>query len=125
MDRKQKGYYGEQQVCNYLETKGYKVVCKNFTIKGGEIDIIAIQNDIIAFIEVKARQDNCLVSGFEAVTKTKQKLIIKTAIEYLYKNPQNYQPRFDVAEVILINDEIIKINYIENAFDASGYKTFF
>ena len=125
MDKKQLGYFGEQAICNLLTQKDYKIIKRNFTIKGGEIDIIATADDIIAFIEVKTRQVNCLVTGLEAITKSKQKLIIKTASYFLLKNSHNLQPRFDVAEVHVNGEEVVKIDYIENAFDTSGYNIFF
>ena len=125
MDKKQLGTYGEQIICNLLTEKGYTIIKRNFTIKGGEIDIIATVNDIVAFIEVKTRQINSLVTGLEAVTKSKQKLIIKAASYYIVKNPSNFQPRFDVAEVQVDEVKVVKIDYIENAFDTSGYNIFF
>ena len=55
----------------------------------------------------------------------KKGLIIKTALDFCCKNPTELQPRFDVAEVIVVNNRIEKINYISNAFDATGYDIFF
>lgn len=125
MDKKQLGYFGEEAICNYLIKKGYKIISRNFTVKGGEIDIIASIKDIIAFVEVKTRHINSLVNGFEAVTKSKQKLIIKAATKYLFAYPCDLQPRFDVVEVQVDNEKVAKIDYIENAFDTSGYNIIF
>ena len=119
MDKKETGYIGEDAVCNYLVKKGCRIICRNFCIRGGEIDIIASDDDFIAFVEVKTRQDNSLTSGLEAVTKSKQRLIIKTAEAFLLKNSINLQPRFDAAEIIVSDGKPKKIRYIKNAFDAS------
>ncbi len=121
MDSKQLGYLGEQAVCDFLIKKGYIIICRNFTVKGGEIDIIASKKDIITFVEVKTRQINSMVNGLEAITKSKQRLIIKTASEFLITNNNDLQPRFDVAEVQVNITDVLSINYIENAFDTSGY----
>ena len=51
MDKKELGYFGEKVVAYYLEKKGYAILKRNFCIKGGEIDIIAQKDDIIAFKE--------------------------------------------------------------------------
>ena len=75
MDKKELGYYGENVVAYYLKKKGYTILKRNFCVKGGEIDIIAQYEDIIAFVEVKTRAPDPLVNGFEAVTKSKKKLI--------------------------------------------------
>ena len=119
MDKKELGYFGEKVVAYYLEKKGYAILKRNFCIKGGEIDIIAQKDDIIAFVEVKTRAPEPLVNGFEAVTKSKKKLIIKTAEEYSYRFPHDWQPRFDVVWVTVDNRKVAGFNYVENAFDAS------
>lgn len=125
MDNKQIGFMGEEIVAKALIEKGYTILKKNFCIRGGEIDIIAQIEDIIAFIEVKTRKAECLVSGISAVTRSKQRLIIKTAAAYMIKYPNNLQPRFDVAEVTLNCNNVLGWEYIENAFDASGYDIIF
>lgn len=126
MDKKEFGYLGEKIVALYLEKKGYKILNRNYCIKGGEIDIIASINDeIIAFIEVKTRTPDFLNSGFDAVTKKKRKLIIKTSEMYTLKNPHNLQPRFDVAQIVIDGKKVVAFNYIENAFDASDIDTIF
>ncbi len=125
MIKKEIGNFGEMAVCKYLEKYGYTVLKRNYCIRGGEIDIIAYNSEIIAFVEVKTRKKGSMVSGFEAVNERKKGLIIKTASDFCCKNPTDLQPRFDVAEVIVVNNRIEKINYISNAFDATGYDIFF
>lgn len=125
MINKEIGNFGEMAICKYLEKYGYTVLKRNYRIRGGEIDIIAYNSEIIAFVEVKTRKKGSMVSGFEAVNERKKGLIIKTASDFCCKNPTELQPRFDVAEVIVVNNRIEKINYISNAFDATGYDIFF
>ena len=110
---------GEDFAAKYLEEKGYEIIERNFNPRLGEIDIIAKDGRYIAFVEVKTRAPDPLVNGFEAVTKSKKKLIIKTSEEYSYRNPHDFQPRFDVAWVTVDNRKVVGFNYIENAFDAS------
>lgn len=123
MDRALMGKFGEDRICNYLIKKGYTITCRNYFSRFGEVDIIAENNDVIAFVEVKTRTTNCMVSGIEAVTKSKQKKIIKTAQDYLIKHSCEKQPRFDIAQVeIKLNEDkkLCRIQYIDNAFDASN-----
>ena len=125
MTKSEIGKLGEESVCAYLTERGYNLIARNYRIKGGEIDIIAENGDYIAFVEVKARKPDSLVTGFEAVNKRKQGLIIKTAADYCCKHPNMLQPRFDVAQVIIDGDKVLSIDYISNAYDTTGYNIFF
>jgi len=124
MNSNETGRIGENAVCSYLVSHGYRIVARNYRIKGGEIDIVAENEQYTAFVEVKARKPNSMVSGFEAVNKRKQGLIIRTASDYCCKFPV-LQPRFDVAEVIVENGKVYSIDYISNAYDTTGYKFIF
>lgn len=125
MNKTEIGRLGEEAVCNYLTDRGYRIVERNYRIKGGEIDIIADNSDYIAFVEVKSRKPDSMVSGFEAVNKRKRSLIIKTAADYCCKHPNMLQPRFDVAQVIISGDKVLSIDYITNAYDTTGYNLIF
>ncbi|MDE6150306.1 MAG: YraN family protein [Ruminococcus sp.] len=113
------GYAGETAVCKFLQKNGYEILKRNYTIRGGEIDIIAKKNDCIAFVEVKTRKFGALQCGEEAVTKSKQKRIIKTAQRYFSLLDEPFSGRFDVAVVEMSGEEIKKIKYYVSAFDAS------
>lgn len=125
--RKNTGKTGEDYTANYLESKGFKIIKRNYHSRYGEIDIIASNSKFILFTEVKTRHENPMYPPCEAVTYQKQRKIIKTAVKFLIDNKYDLQPRFDVAEVILKRNsyEIISINYIENAFiQEEGYAPF-
>ena len=124
MNRTEKGRFGEEKVCEYLLKRGYSIIARNYRIKGGEIDIIAENGDYIAFVEVKTRKPDSMVTGFEAVDRRKQGLIIRTAAEYCRRNPNLLQPRFDIAQVIVSMEEVLSMEYIENAYDTTGYDFF-
>lgn len=123
MTKKEIGDFGERAVAYYMEKKGYKILSRNFRIKGGEIDIIAEKDGIIAFVEVKTRAPDYLSSGFEAVTKRKKQLIVRASEMYSLKFPHDLQPRFDVVQIISDGKKVIEFNYVENAFDASDMIT--
>lgn len=125
MTKTEIGRIGEKSVCDYLVENGYTVIVRNYRIKGGEIDIIAVDAEYIAFVEVKSRKPDSMVNGFEAVNKRKQGLIIKTASDYCIKHPTELQPRFDVAEVIIDRGKVLCIDYIQNAYDTTGYNFIF
>ena len=125
MTKSEIGKLGEESVCTYLTERGYNIAARNYRIKGGEIDIVAENGDYIAFVEVKSRKPDSMVSGFEAVNKRKRGLIIKTAADYCCKHPNMFQPRFDVAQVIIDAGKVLSIDYIINAYDTTGYKFIF
>ncbi|MDE7279989.1 MAG: YraN family protein, partial [Oscillospiraceae bacterium] len=99
MDRQELGKFGENAVAYYLEKKGYRIVRRNYRVTGGELDIIAEKDGVIAFVEVKTRAPEPLVNGLEAVTAAKKKMMIRTSEEYSYRFPHDLQPRFDVVWV--------------------------
>ena len=113
------GDIGEQAVCDMLVRHGYSILKRNFTIKGGEIDIIAVKNEVLSFIEVKTRKHDPLTTGEEAITFNKKKHIIKTAERFMSTLDEPMNARFDVAVVEHENGKVKKIRYYVRAFDAS------
>ena len=80
-----------------------------------------MQGGCLLFVEVKTRKPGALVSGAAAVDLKKQKRLVLAAEKYLLTHPCDYQPRFDVAEVEYAGQFVRHIEYIENAFDATGF----
>lgn len=116
-----KGAAGEEYAAETLQGLGYKIVERNFRSRCGEIDIIAVKDDIIAFVEVKTRHNHSAVSGFAAVTPSKQRKIIMTAMWYMRTNGCELQPRFDVFSAVTAGGEIISHDYLEGAYDSGAY----
>ena len=116
------GMEGQKEAENFLQAKGYQILTKNYRTKTGEIDLIAknIQaENYIIFIEVKYRRGLRHGLPREAVGKTKQRNIVKTALHYISANSlDDYDFRFDVVEILEQNGTFYA-NHIENAFDAS------
>jgi putative endonuclease len=94
------GKLAEEKAREFLKANGYKIVCRNFKTKLGEIDIIARDKDTLCFVEVKCRSSDRFGSGFEAVGKLKQKQISKAALLYLKENKLlDKKARFDVVSL--------------------------
>ncbi|MCL2352999.1 MAG: YraN family protein [Defluviitaleaceae bacterium] len=112
---KDKGNYGEAVVLGYLQGKGYEILKQNYKKYDGEIDIIAQDGEYIVFIEVKYRRGAGFGDGLEAITRAKQKRIVKTAKAYLYEEKKwDAACRFDVLSVF--GREVLEIEHIENVF---------
>ena len=112
------GAFGEAAAAEFLRKKKYKVVGMNYRTRYGEIDIIATQKKILAFVEVKLRRNRRFAEAFESVDKRKQSRLRLTAELWLAENETSLQPRFDVIEVYINGDDnrIKEINHIINAF---------
>lgn len=116
------GQRGERFVWKKLIKSGYTILSANYKTRYGEIDIIAKNDTYILFVEVKTRGENSIGLPREAVNRTKQSKIIKSAMLYLASHETNLQPRFDVAEVYMdACGKVVEDQYFENAFSAEGY----
>lgn len=119
----QKGNLGEDAACDYLISKGWRIIKRNWRFSHLEIDIIAQNENYIAFVEVKTRKyvkDSPYGTAAQAVNKSKQQNIIKAAQAYLAWNPTHLQARLDIIEVYTdpASDKfkVVKLNHLENAY---------
>jgi len=108
------GTKGEDLATKYLKQKGFKIIDRNFRIRGGEIDIIAIDKKELVFIEVKTRTNYKFGLPEEAVTQNKQKILIRAS--KIYKNNHNNLPESERIDVIAIDLENgnYKIRHFKN-----------
>lgn len=117
MSTTESGKRAEKMAARYLAQKGYKVIEQNFRNRFCEIDIIAIKDRQIIFIEVKYRRSDAFGNPLEAITKNKFDRV-KRAIDFFikeYPDYIDYQPKIDV---ISISGDFgsAKINHLENCF---------
>ncbi len=111
------GNAGECAVAKHLQNQGFMIIAQNYTVRGGEIDIIATKEQLMIFVEVKTRTKTMFPLS-QVITITKQKKIILTAKYFLNQyTSKDLILRFDVA---LVQDSTI--TYIPSAFsDSSSY----
>jgi len=116
-EKRREGDYGEELACRYLTKKNYHIIERNYSCKTGEVDIIASDGDLIAFIEVKTRHRTDYGYPCEAVDRKKQLRLVKTAQFYLKTHTwyAGLQPRMDIIEILLKGDDVF-IRHLENAF---------
>jgi putative endonuclease len=116
MSTRNLGLLGEQIASKFLENLGYKILEKNFHSKFGEIDIVALDKDILVFVEVKTRWSENFGLPEESITPWKIRKIIKTADYYKLLHPQLPESlRIDALAIdIGINEEIKDIRHFKN-----------
>lgn len=125
-DKRKLGTKGEKFVIKFLKRNKYKILLRNFSVYGGEIDIIAHNKKYIIFVEVKTRTNNYGIPARFSVNYKKQQKIINASEVFLRKYETNLIRRYDIAEVTLNQKGKMEINYIKNAFikeDLDIYKS--
>jgi putative endonuclease len=107
------GRWGEQAATDYLEKSGYAILARNFRTKHGEIDIIARQDKVLVFVEVKARSSNRYGYPEYSVSPKKRLHLLSAAQEYILSHPEFTTWRVDVIAVEGETGEA-KISHFEN-----------
>lgn len=104
----------------FLSKNGYIILERNYSTPCGEIDIILTIEDVLVFVEVKARWGRCCGLPQEAVTLRKQRQILRTAQWYLQKKGWlDREMRFDVVAINFLKDGYPDIEHISWAFDST------
>jgi putative endonuclease len=119
MSTKQDGDWGEALVEKYLSERGCRIVEREWRCRFGEIDLIAEQDGVLLFVEVKLRTNLQYGAPRESVTAKKQEKLRSAALLYLSMHGLDASARFDVAEVytdVHHSARSTRIEYIENAF---------
>ncbi len=116
LSTKNKGRTGEDIATRYLEDKGYVILERNFTTKTGEIDIIAVGDGFVIFVEVKSRLNDNFGYAQQAVNFHKRRKINQVAAEFIKRYKLfDRAVRFDVIEVYTEEKRVV---HVENAFDS-------
>jgi putative endonuclease len=121
--RRALGAAGEDAAVRYLQAQGYRILERNFRCRFGEIDLIARDEGMLVFIEVKARRSHTFGPPALAVTAEKQRHLIKAAQMFLSRTGKQHDLcRFDVITLEMGSSEP-RIELIKNAFQTPGNST--
>lgn len=114
------GYAQEARAERRLTSAGYRIVERNWRGGGAEVDRIAWDEDVLCFVEVRARRRTDCGRPEETVGRSKQRHLVRAAMAYLMGFPPGAQPmvRFDVVSVVEREHEDAEVTLIKNAFDA-------
>ena len=113
------GARGEQAAADFLKTRhGFSVVVRNWRNPRDlrdEIDLVCRDGKVLVFVEVKARAEGALVSGYQAVDERKKRALRRAVHAYLGQlthPPRSF--RFDVADVTLSSRLPPQVLHYEN-----------
>lgn len=115
MTTKELGDLGEQKALRFLRKKGLKILDTNYRFHRNEVDIIYELPGKVVFVEVKTRQTAEIGPPWKAVTRSKQKQIIKCAHHYIVSNDLDVEAQFDIISIVH-NSHGTFIEHIDEAF---------
>lgn len=114
--RKALGRLGEELAARALAKQGYRIRERNWRCPAGELDIVAEDGGVLAFVEVKARRGRGFGMPEEAVTPAKQAKLIELAVTYVQESEWLGDWRIDVVAVELTPDgRLLRVEVIKNA----------
>ena len=110
------GREGEDRAAQFLMKKGYRILDRNYRTRNGEIDLIALHEGTVVFVEVKTRTNDAFGSPELAVNAQKQGRIVKAALGYIKCKKLHQVPcRFDVVAISSSAGRPVEL--IQNAFE--------
>ena len=116
MNTKITGNAGENKAADYLIAQGFSIIERNYRTNGGEIDIIALKDDVVVFVEVKSLPNGSPELLKNELNRRKLQRIVKTSKRFLLKHRQysNSYVRYDV--IVIDMPGMPDVYHIENAF---------
>ncbi len=110
------GNKAEDLACQFLVERDWEILERNYYAGHAEVDIIAKDNDIIVFIEVKMRSNTHFGTPIEHVNESKIERIFSAAEQWVHENNRHASPlRFDVIGILSTN-KMPKITHIKDAY---------
>ncbi|MDX1945280.1 MAG: YraN family protein [Pirellulaceae bacterium] len=128
LDRRQPlGRRGENAAARYLRRRGYVIVARGQRGQVGELDLVAVQNRTVVFVEVKTRASQDAGHPADAVDRQKQERLTRVALAYLKRHDLlECSTRFDVIAISWPDlARAPQIEHFEGAFEATGFEGMF
>ena len=110
------GKRGEQLASDFLIKKGYKILETNWRHRRAEIDIIAMLDEVLIFIEVKTRTNNQFGRPESFVSERKRTLFYDASSKYMEEIGHEWEVRFDIISIFIHNEKYHTIDHFKDAF---------
>lgn len=111
-----RGQAAEARAARHLESRGLRIIERNYTCRHGEIDLIARDGETLVFVEVRARSSNAFGGAAASITAAKRAKLTRTALHYITGLVSDPPCRFDA---VLLSGEHAPVEWIQNAFEAA------
>ena len=112
------GNAAEALAAVHLEQAGLRILLRNYRVRGGEIDCIALDGQTLVFVEVRLRRNVRFGGAAASIDYRKQQRIIHAARCYLMRYPRQAERpcRFDC--ILLDSLDANQLEWIKDAFQA-------
>ncbi len=110
------GKKGEEDAAAYLQQKGFEILHRNWRHSYYEIDIIALKNGVLHFVEVKLRTSNNFGLPEDAVDKRKFRRLLNAADEFLHRHPQYRHVQYDIVAISISPNGVADYFFIEDVY---------
>jgi putative endonuclease len=110
------GKQGEALAATYLTGKGYTILHCNWRHTHYEIDVIALKNEVLHFVEVKSRSTKNFGLPEDGVTKKKFQNLLQAADEFLYQHPEYRHVQYDILSITTIKNTAPEFFLIEDVY---------
>jgi putative endonuclease len=119
--RRQRGAASEQLAVQYLQARGLLVLARNLRCKAGELDLVCLDRQVLAIVEVRQRGSAVFGGALGSVTWRKQRKIIRAARFFLQRQPRwhSHVMRFDVLALEGLPAGAHRIVWIQDPFRAA------
>lgn len=119
-DRLRCGQEGEEEAAAFLRARGFTILARNVRSHAGEIDLVALDGDVLVFCEIRTRRSRGQGGALESVTPAKQRQVVRVAEHFLARHPRlaTRPIRFDVVAIDR-REDAVEITWIADAFGAS------
>lgn len=114
MNTTESGRKAERAASAYLEMRGYRILERNFRRPHTEIDIVALKDEAIYFVEVKYRVDYEQGGGLDAITASKLRKMRRGAETWV--NESKWNGEYALAAIEIAGTDYMVMNFIDNAY---------
>ena len=99
LDRRSLGIKAEDRACAFLIAQGFDILKRNYRYKRGEIDVIASDQQVMVFVEVKYRSNLSYGNPEDFVSENQKRLVIEVADNFLHSINWEKNIRFDIIAI--------------------------
>lgn len=121
MSRQALGDSGERLAERLLREAGYVILERKWRVAAGEIDLVALDGEVLVFCEVKTRRGAARGAAEEAVGAAKAARLLRLGERFLVEHPEHAERfwRIDLVAITLEpSGKVERITHVEDAYQS-------